>query len=237
MPKLNRFTAPIKRRWSVNPSNDLDVIVLAAGAGKMSSCGSRSLLDIHNEKLGQRQVRIIKECYPNANIIYGVGFQSDKVIDSLPQNIMFVENTEYENTSQVRTLAMCLRVAINPCVILIMGDLLFDNEYIADMYSATSSIIYDTDHFRQQEIGLNSYDDNLATLFAYNLNKKWGQVGFFTGKELYHLRKYAYNKDHKQTCMFEALNHIVDNDGRLITKKNNHGLVVEIDSIKDLEKI
>jgi choline kinase len=235
--KLNRFTSVIKRKWSVNPNNNLDIIVLAAGAGKMTNCGPRSLLDIKNEKLGQRQVRIIRECYPNANIIYGLGFQADKVIDSLPQNIMFVENMEYESTSQVRTLAMCLRVSLNPCVILIMGDLLFNNEYISDLYAQTSNIIYDTDHFRPQEIGLNSYDDNLATLFAYNLVKKWGQVGFFTGAELYNLRKYVYNKENRTSCMFEALNYIIDNGGKLITKKNNHGFVLEIDGIKDLEKI
>lgn len=233
----SRFTAQVKRKWAVNPNDNLDVIILAAGFGKMKTHGSRSLLDIKSEKLGQRQVRIIRECYPNANIIYGVGFQADKVIDSLPQNIRFIENTEYETTSPIRTLSLCLRAALNPNVLLIMGDLVFNNEYVADLFTPSSRIVCDSNSFKQQEIGVNSFEDNLATLFAFNLPKKWGQVGFFTHQELFLLKKFVHNREHSQCCMFESLNYIIDNGGQIFTKHNDHGSVLEIDSVKDTERL
>ena len=236
MPKYNRFSTTAKRTWVVNPDSNLDIIILAAGAGKMKTHGARALLDIKNEKLGQRQIRILRECYPNSNIIYGAGFQAEKVIESLPQNICFIENIEHQETSQVRTLSLCLRASLKPNILLVMGDLIFDNAFISNMISTESMVMFDQKNFKSQEVGLNSFDENIATWFAYNLNKKWAQIAFLTSTELYLIKKFVHNKDNNKACLFESLNYIIDNGGRLNTKENLNGFVLEIDTAKELEK-
>ena len=69
------------------------VIIPSAGIGRrMKSYGCKSLLNIRDKKLIDIQVENIRNVFPTNEIILVTGFDSDRLINNSPTDIIKIEN-------------------------------------------------------------------------------------------------------------------------------------------------
>ena len=233
----NRFTSPITKTGAgVEEKKPLSVIIPAAGMGhRMKSYGPKCLLPANNkDTILQKIVKNIQREYPYSDIVVVTGFESEKVIKSLPHNIRIVENNDYETTNTVESI----RVGINACatdnVLIVYGDLVFNVYSIRNITSNGSCAIIDSkSQFKNEEVGVTVVDDKV-TRFAYGLQKKWSQIAFFENEEFKMLKDLCSDKRKNKLYPFELFNFMIGK-GCTIKSIEPKGMIIkEIDSIKDL---
>ena len=233
----NRFTSPLTKTGAgVEEKKPLSVIIPAAGMGhRMKSYGPKCLLPANNkDTILQKIVKNIQREYPYSDIVVVTGFESEKVIKSLPHNIRIVENNDYETTNTVESI----RVGINACatdnVLIVYGDLVFNVYSIRNITSNGSCAIIDSkSQFKNEEVGVTVVDDKV-TRFAYGLQKKWSQIAFFENEEFKMLKDLCSDKRKNKLYPFELFNFMIGK-GCTIKSIEPKGMIIkEIDSIKDL---
>ncbi len=217
---------------------DLSIIIPAAGMGRrMKSYGPKPLIELDNRQtVLSRQLRILRMNYPTADIVAVLGFESERIIKTLPQGIKVVENECFGETNVVRSIGMGLRVASHQNVLVVYGDLVFNQPTIENITQSGSVVVVDThDRFGEDEVGCNILDGRV-TSFSYGLETKWAQIAYLTGRELDLFKKSAWHADHRRWFGYEALNAVVEGGGRLRAVEPKGMQVIEIDSSKDIEK-
>ena len=233
----NRFTSPITKTGAgVEEKKPLSVIIPAAGMGhRMKSYGPKCLLPANNkDTILQKIVKNIQREYPYSDIVVVTGFESEKVIKSLPHNIRIVENNDYETTNTVESI----RVGINACatdnVLIVYGDLVFNVYSIRNITSNGSCAIIDSkSQFKNEVVGVTVVDDKV-TRFAYGLQKKWSQIAFFENEEFKMLKDLCSDKRKNKLYPFELFNFMIGK-GCTIKSIEPKGMIIkEIDSLKDL---
>ena len=233
----NRFTSPITKTGAgVEEKKPLSVIIPAAGMGhRMKSYGPKCLLPANNkDTILQKIVKNIQREYPYSDIVVVTGFESEKVIKSLPHNIRIVENNDYETTNTVESI----RVGINACatdnVLIVYGDLVFNVYSIRNITSNGSCAIIDSkSQFKNEEVGVTVVDDKV-TRFAYGLQKKWSQIAFFENEEFKMLKDLCSDRRKNKLYPFELFNFMIGK-GCTIKSIEPKGMIIkEIDSLKDL---
>ena len=127
----NRNTTNITGRKNEKHS----IIIPAAGMGyRMRSYGPKPLIRINQEKtIVQNQIEIIKNNFVNPEIILVCGFEADKVMKNTPTDIIKIENESYEKTNVLRSIGMGLRAATSERVLIVYGDLVFNDEAIKNL--------------------------------------------------------------------------------------------------------
>jgi len=234
---MSRFTSAIKKNGAGQYNGEkLSIVIPAAGMGhRMKSYGPKCLLAANSrDTILQKIIKNAKREYPNSDIVVVTGFESEKVIKSLPQEIRIVENANYETTNTVESL----RIGINACatrnVLIIYGDLIFNTYSIRDLTSDGSSIVYDKkEQFKSDEIGV-TIVDSYATRFAYGLENKWSQIAFFENEDFDLLKQFCSDKRKSKLYPFEIFNYMI-NKGCNIKAITPKGMIIrEVDSLKDL---
>ena len=116
-------------------SQKYSIIIPSAGMGKrMRSYGPKSLIKITPEKnIVENQIEIINDNFTNHEIILVCGFEADKLMNNTPKNLIKIENENYENTNVVRSIGLGLRAATSENVLVIYGDLVFNEETIKNL--------------------------------------------------------------------------------------------------------
>jgi len=232
-----RFTSPITKTGAgVEKNKPLSVIIPAAGMGhRMKSYGPKCLLPANNkDTILQKIVKNIQREYPYSDIVVVTGFESEKVIRSLPHNIRIVENHDYETTNTVESI----RIGINACatdnVLIVYGDLVFNVYSIRNITCDGSCAIIDSkSQFKNEEVGV-TVVDNKVTRFAYGLQKKWSQIAFFENEEFKMLKDLCSDRRKNKLYPFELFNFMIGK-GCTIKSIEPKGMIIkEIDSLKDL---
>ena len=112
----NRFTSKIiKEGAGTTPSDPLTVIIPVAGMGhRMKSYGPKCLLPANTkETILDKTIANVEREYPYSDIIVVVGFESEKVIKSLPHNIRIVEKFSYKSLKGFSRLTLAPKKEIN----------------------------------------------------------------------------------------------------------------------------
>lgn len=217
--------------------NNLSIIIPVAGIGRrMKSYGSKCLLPLDDGRsILRRQIDTLRLIWKDPEIIVVVGFDSDKVIKTLPAGIRVVENEKYEDTGVGRSISMGLRATTSTKCLVIYGDLVF-NKSTFDNLKEESSIIIDT-HKRLTscEVGI-IIENNKALHFDYGLPTKWCSIVLLTGKELSLFKSLGSHLDRKKMAGHEVLNAIIDRGGEFSCNEPKKMKIVEVDSTKDLIK-
>jgi len=239
----SRYTVPAKRTIPGIDNTNLTVIIAAASIGKrMKSYGPKALFEIHEEYLLEKQLHTIWSVFPNVEIIVVVGFAGNKIRNKLLKKkypIRFVLNPLYQTTNVMFSLSLGLYPIITGGVLMMHGDLMFNTESIYGITAKGSRVLVDvSDQFDKDEVGIiYDHETNIVTNFAYGLPIKWGQMAYLEEKELRAFERIAHNHELSQTWFFyEGLNRIVELKGKLHTHVPVGMRIVEIDSVKDLEK-
>ena len=233
----NRFTSKIKKDGAgTSPDNPLTVIIPAAGIGhRMKSYGPKCLLKANQkETILQKAISNIRREYPYSDIIVIVGFESEKVMKTLPHSVRVIENTKYEETNIVESIRIGINAAANKKLLIIYGDLVFNVYSIRNLTSNGSCVVVDSQsRFRDEEIGVTIVDGDV-TNFAYGLTNKWCQIAYFEDSPFDVLKDLCSDRRRNKLYPFELFN-IIINSGFSIKAKEPKGMLIkEVDSLRDL---
>ena len=132
----------------------ITVIIPAAGEGRrMKSYGPKSLIRLTKESVLERQIRIITKIIDNVNFIVVTGFECDKLMESCPDYFIKLENENYKITNVSRSISIALRAVKAERVLIIYGDLVFNERALSKMDYSASCTSARNDEFRQSEVG------------------------------------------------------------------------------------
>ena len=233
----NRFTSKIiKEGAATTPSDPLTVIIPVAGMGhRMKSYGPKCLLPANTkETILDKTIANVEREYPYSDIIVVVGFESEKVIKSLPHNIRIVENKQFEETNIAESIRIGINASSTDKLLIVYGDLVFNVYSIRDLTSDGPCAVVDSkDRFKEEEIGV-TVVDGCITNFAYGLPKKWSQIAYFENESFEILKTLCSDKRKSKLYPFELFNIIINNGITIKAKEPKGMLIREIDSLKDL---
>jgi choline kinase len=214
---------------------NITVIIPSAGEGRrMKSYGPKSLIDLTRENILQRQIRIINKVLDNVSFIMVAGFDCDKLMDSCPDYFLKLENESYDITNVSRSISLALRAVKTERVLIVYGDLVFNDLALSRMDYSTSCTSASRDEYRQHEVGcIVGADGNMVNMM-YDLETKWNQILYLEGNELSLFKKICQERKNKKLFGFEILNKVIDRGGKIKCIVDDLIEVVDIDTSKDL---
>lgn len=216
---------------------DLSIVIPAAGLGRrMKSYGPKALIELRRgQTILGRQIAILRSHFPSADVVVVVGFEADRVLRTLPPDVISVENELHSVTNVARSLDLGLRACPARSVLIVYGDLVFTPETFACMPEGRSAAWVDTaGRIRDQEVGVNVQDGEV-THFSYGLGPKWAQIALLTGKELALFRKAASAPGRRRYFGFEVFNDVIDRGGSLLAHEPEGMHLVEVDTSRDID--
>lgn len=215
-------------------TNRFSIIIPAAGMGlRMKSYGVKSLISLTpNVNLITHQLSIIRKTFVNSEIILVVGFEADKLIQKTPNDIIKIENEKYETTNVARSIGIGLNAATSENVLIIYGDLVFNDKALR-IPLTESLLIIDKNTMVGDEVGC-SVNDNRVDILSYELPQKWAQIVYLKNKELDLMRRICCNRLHDNLYGFEIINKVIDSGGTFLAYQPDKIKINDIDSSKDL---
>lgn len=217
-------------------ANNIQVVIPAAGTGARCGCGGpKCLLEVGEESLISRQVRLLKRLIPGCKPVVVVGYQADAVRSHLRGRATLVVNEDYEDTNTAYSVALGLEVCEPGPVLVVYGDLVLRKEIIKPILkSAVSAVIIHQNSTRRQEVGATVVDGQV-TYFAYGLTAKWGQVALLYEPERGFFTEAALRPEAARLFGFEILNKVLSWGGELLAVEVKQDQL-EVDTVDDLKK-
>ena len=190
-----------------------------------------------NITLIERQLHILMDCYPNAEIFIVIGFQAEKIREQLKEYpVRFIYNPLHESTNVLYSLGLAFQAAISASAIIVYGDLIFNANAIQNLKGGSKIIADAYGQLDDDEVGL-TIQNKQAMTFAYGLENKWAQIAYLTGEELSLFKEVSVHSDTSQWFGYEGLNHVIKNGGNFEVIRPRTMRLIEIDHARDLEKI
>lgn len=215
--------------------DELTVIIPSAGEGRrMKSYGPKSLIDVSGTTVLDRQIKIITKELGDVRFVIVAGFQCDKVMSYCPDYFIKLENENYEVTNVCRSLSVAFRAIQTRRVLIVYGDLVFNNKAISELDYTTSCISTSEDACRNEEVGCIIDNENNITNMMYDLKDKWNQMIYLQGKELALFKEICQDRKNKKLFGFEVVNKVLDLGGQIKCVRNKQIKVIDIDTSKDL---
>lgn len=216
------------RNISKIKSDKYSVIIPAAAAGiRMRSYGPRCLIKVGERTVLDRLLEKINKRFHNNEVIVVGGFEGAKLKRRLPKGVKFVENKEYEETTSVKSISLALNHVTTNKVILINGDLVFNDDL--PLFKESALVVGGIK--KDGEVGC-VVTNGIVQNIMYDLTPKWSQIAFFTGDELKKLKELS--AIYYRTLIFEVINSIIYSGGefKAIMQK---GVSTDIDNSKDIK--
>ncbi len=229
-----RHIAPAKN--GLGSANGLAFILPCAGAGtRMKSYGPKALITVNGMTIIERQIRLIWEVFPAAEIIIPVGFDSTKMRKALDNyDVRMVLNPLHETTNVAFSIGLGLYATNAKAVVVCNGDLVYNKVVLQSLADCKNSSIVTAEGMTNDEVGLITQGGKVINL-AYGLEDKWSQIALFKVKELKLLRNTCFNEENNKWFAFEALNHIISKNGKFKILTPEKAIVCDIDNPKDIE--
>jgi len=147
----------------------MQAIIMAAGFGsriaKITNNLPKSFLEINNEKLIERAIRLLRERDIN-DITVVTGYKSELFIELLDENIKFVNNPLYFCTNVLGSFA-CGMGNLKDDFIFIHADTIFDETILDDLIASDASdIILPVDYKScvEEEMKVTTVDGNVNVI-------------------------------------------------------------------------
>ncbi len=208
------------------------------GLHSRSECPIPLIKFADNEFLYSKQIKAIRQVWPNADIIYITGFNCDKIDPLLKkEHISVIHNLDYEKTTICHSLNKVFKKYDLQSVFLIYGNVFFDREVLTN---SLKNVIVDAK--KSQGLLLTSFSLNKKNLgigpngyFDNAFEEKWAKIGYFN-KEFCGFLKEDLNA-HPYYCFEEILNNFSANELYFdkIDIRNNH--LLDIKQAKDVKFI
>ncbi len=219
-----------------NKKPPYEIIIPAAGMGsRMKYHGPKPLIKLNDSlTLLQHQLNMIRQLSNNPPIILISGFKSEKIMNLYP-SLLHIENERYEETNVVRSIGMGLRATSTDHVIIIYGDLVFNEYALAFPLNESLMVIDSNEEMSSKEVGCVVQDGHIEYL-AYGLPKKWAQIILLTGHELQLAKKLCWDKNNVKCYGFEIINRIIDKKGKFKAYQPHKLKVTDVDCLPDIIK-
>lgn len=188
------------------------IISACSYAGKKSS-NSKSLTILPNgQTLILNQIQVIKENFPDSEIILTVGPEASKVIKRI-NGIEIIENKDYKTTN-CEDIKMALNESSGDELVYISGDILFNKESL-NIINGHSTLLIDKNTEKLDSIGMTIIDEHI-TIMAYGVAPKWGKMGFFVKRDVDLIKKMLNTEKINRLFFFELINRLVLQEHRSI---------------------
>ncbi len=217
----------------------IDIIIPSAGQGlKIRGVYSpKALIKINKETIIERQIRILSNLYPNSRFIIPVGFEKAKIKSSInkKENIKYVINNEYENTTVVKSIELAFKKTRDRFPILIIfGDLVFSDKFILNIPLNNTSVLIDSNENKRNRIGLNfKQEDSKVLNFSYGLTMNWSQILLISSKDKEYFYKLISGPLSHKFLLHEILNKFILSSSIKIFNNDNND-IIEVNSLKDI---
>ena len=153
-------------------------MILSAGQSTTGGKSSVPLYTIDKNKLIDLQIKEVRKASEEVDIIFGIGFESKKVIEHLHKRkarVKVIENFNYRSTSSAETLRLILNSML-PCdMFIIHGDRHFRFNSTVDLTEPT--IFVDKQVKSKNSIGV-SHQNGLLNNLSYGLETTWSEISF-----------------------------------------------------------
>tara|TARA_R110002012_G_scaffold319935_2_gene541854 strand:+ start:1558 stop:2259 length:702 start_codon:yes stop_codon:yes gene_type:complete len=224
-----------KHKIKKSHEDEITVIIPAAGRGRrMKSYGPKPLINIGSCTILERQIDMVKSIFPNAKFIIIAGFEADKLISSTPKGFINLENELYEQTNVCRSVSIALNAVDTERVLIIMGDLIFNDKALSTLDFHKSCISANIDENRAREVGCIVSADNMLSNMMYDLDLKWNQIIYLQSKELDMFKRICKKRKNSKLFLFEIINKVIDKGGKIKCVVNDQVRVIDVDTSKDL---
>ncbi len=220
---------------SHRPSNrdKYSIIIPAAGLGKrLKSVGPKCLVQINNETILARQLRLIHKIFHYYEVIVVGGYQINKLKKYTNNQVKLISNDDYENTNVLHSIHLGLQKIKTNRAIIIYGDLIFNKECISQPFHGDSGVVI-AEGMKTEEVGV-VYKNNMLESMFYGLVDKWAQISYFTNNELDLLKEIA--SKYPDWFGFESINYMINKGSNFKIYSPKFGYSVDIDSSHDLKK-
>lgn len=189
----------------------------------------QSLAMVNNKQtLIEYQIFKIKQLYPSAEIIVVVGQEADKIIKKIPRDIKIVENELFGETGTLRTIAVGLRICSFDNVLIINGDIVFEESEVTNFADKSSIVVHQ--NINNIEVGVNIMNGKVAS-FAFGVSPKWSKILYLGPRELEKFKKIAFDRGKRKWYTYEACNVLIDQGGIIYTKINKKNKAINYDCI------
>lgn len=238
MAQATRNITSTKRAYRAS-SSDISVIIPAAGMGhRMKSYGPKALINIYEDMtLIERQIELIWSVYPKAEIFVVVGFEAEKVRNRLSKYpVRFIFNPIHQETNVLYSISLAIQASLSNEILIIYGDLIFNEVCIRNLRGCSRVVVEESGMMKKCEVGV-CIQGKKAVNFSFGLDTKWAQISYLTGVELELFKEISFKKETSQWLVYEALNYILENGGKIEAVKQKSMKIFEIDSARDLDKI
>lgn len=214
----------------------LSVVIPAAANGRCTSvAGHKSLFPIGNETIIQRQVRLLRDRFPEAEILVTVGYRREEFIGHLPKDVRLICNTEYNESFVTKSIGMALDVAKFPNTLICYGDLVFSNSIVSQLDIRNDSmVVAEQGTGRSSDVGVVN-DGYCATNFAFGLPDRWCQFAYLCERGTRLFRNLIEQPNGTQLFTHEILNRMVDQGFRIRLQFAQPNSFFDIDTQQDYE--
>lgn len=212
-----------------------EIIIPVAGIGRrMKSYGPKALIQINHPQntIINLQLQTIEELFEDFSIILVCGFEAHKIMDYVSDDLVIVENERYETTNVVRSIGMGLRASTGNHVLIVYGDLVF-NKAALNCDFEESCMLINNETMGKEEVGC-IVNDDLVRNMSYDLEDKWGQIVYLTGKELELFKKVCWDQSNTNKFGFEALNLVINAGGKFKAVKPRNSKIIDVDKSSDI---
>ena len=226
---MSRFISKIKQSHCKN----ISVAILGNEADyRVKFYGPKCLLKYGSSTIIQNQIKLIKDTQNVDDIIVVLGFESEKVARYLPDHIRIIENQLYKDTSSSESLRLVINNICSDRLLIIDGNMLVSRRMFKNLDFSRSFALCHKNDRSNNEISVSNIDGYIGN-FSFGLENCWNNIVFLQGKEFKLLKNICSNRDRGRFFVFELLNLIVDEGGKIGIEECSAGDIKKINSIKD----
>lgn len=217
-------------------NSPIDIIILSAGQGRrMKSFGSKSLFDVGGRTLIEHQIDTIRSLFTNAEIVIVLGYELDKIEKILPSDIRIIENPGYESSTSAKSATLGIKACSKSDILIINGDLWFNNKSIDIVHGETAAFVDSKFQISKDKAGVVVSKDYI-TSFGYGMDTMWGQMVVLHSGDIEVFQKVCRDTKHA-IIISEVFNAMISKGSEIKAVEPIKNKVVEIDTLKDLERI
>jgi hypothetical protein len=179
-----------------------------------------------------RLLGLVRDRLPASQPVVVAGFEADRVFRALPPGVMGVENELYDDYGVGRSIEVGARVCVRPRLLIVYGDLLFTEAFLADLPPKGSwAFLAERD---RAEVGATVVRGRVEAFNFAVPSPKWAQAVVLDGPELVLFRDLLPAS--RDRLGHEILNLVIDRGGE-IRGFSPECLLEEIDDRSDLKRV
>lgn len=229
-----RFVTTTK--YPVTDSSKISIVLYGSRAiDRMKAYGNKSLLPItKTQNVIDIQLEAIHTVFPKSEVIIVSGFDVEKIIKNRPQLTKIIENVRFEDSNETEDIKIALNAITNNRVITISSDVILNSQALIHLKDRGSCVLVDyKNQFSNEDIGA-TWTESRLEMLSFGIPNKWCHVAQFSGKELDLLRKFSLSRGKGSTMLYEGINFVITNGGKMTTCPQSTGYCRKIEKVEDI---